>query len=92
MTKLVAFAALAALAIGCGSAGGGTCDGLHGYVKRGPTMPVCRVGVPCTAPARGQAHLLARGKGRRDRDHERERLVPRRSPRRPLHGEHDGKG
>ena len=54
MTKLVAFAALAALAIGCGSAGGGTATtGFRGYVRRGPTMPVCRVGVPCTAPARG---------------------------------------
>jgi len=53
MTRLVAFGVLATLAIGCGSAGGGTATGLHGYVKRGPTMPVCRVGVPCTAPAKG---------------------------------------
>ena len=53
MTKLVALGALAALAIGYGSAGGGTGTGFRGYVKRGPTMPVCRVGVPCTAPAPG---------------------------------------
>jgi hypothetical protein len=53
MTKLVVLGALAALAFGCGSAGGGTATGLRGYVKRGPTMPVCRVGVPCTAPAKG---------------------------------------
>ena len=53
MTKIVALGALAALAIGCGSAGGGTATGLRGYVKRGPTMPVCRVGVPCTEPAKG---------------------------------------
>ena len=53
MTKFVALGALAALAIGCGSAGGGTATGFRGYVKRGPTMPVCRVGVPCTAPAQG---------------------------------------
>jgi hypothetical protein len=53
MIKAVALAALAALAIGCGSAGGGTATGFRGYVKRGPTMPVCRVGVPCTAPAKG---------------------------------------
>ena len=54
MTKLVAFGALAALAIGFGSGGGGTATtGFRGYVKRGPTMPVCRVGVPCTAPAKG---------------------------------------
>jgi hypothetical protein len=24
---------------------------LHGHVMRGPTAPVCRVGVPCEAPA-----------------------------------------
>lgn len=27
--------------------------GLHGVVMRGPTQPVCRVGVPCEAPAVG---------------------------------------
>ena len=26
-------------------------SGLHGVVTRGPTQPVCRAGVPCTAPA-----------------------------------------
>ena len=52
MKKVVALGAFAALAIGCGSAGGGTATGFRGYVKRGPTMPVCRVGVPCTAPAK----------------------------------------
>jgi hypothetical protein len=25
---------------------------LHGTVTRGPTAPVCRVGTPCTAPAK----------------------------------------
>jgi hypothetical protein len=25
-------------------------SGLHGVVHMGPTMPVCRVGEPCTAP------------------------------------------
>jgi hypothetical protein len=25
---------------------------LHGTVMRGPTMPACRVGTPCTAPAK----------------------------------------
>ena len=53
MTKIVALGALVALALGCGSAGGSTATGLKGYVKRGPTMPVCRVGVPCDAPAKG---------------------------------------
>src|SRR4029450_14047861 len=45
--------ALFARAIGGGPAGGGPATGRRGYVKRGPTMPVCRVGVPCDAPARG---------------------------------------
>jgi len=54
MTKIVALGALAALALGSGSAGGGTATtGLRGLVKRGPVMPVCRVGVPCDEPARG---------------------------------------
>ena len=67
MTRLVALGALGALAFGCGSAGGGTATGLRGtatglqgYVKRGPTMPVCRVGVPCVAPARGVKLLFMR--------------------------------
>jgi hypothetical protein len=53
MTRIVAIGALAALALGCGWAGGGTATGLRGFVKRGPTMPVCRVGIPCDAPAKG---------------------------------------
>ena len=53
MTRVALLGALAALIIGCGSASGGTATGFRGYVKRGPTMPVCRVGVPCTAPAKG---------------------------------------
>ena len=60
MTRLVAFAALATLALG-GSAGGATATaGLRGYVKRGPTMPVCRVGVPCTEPAAGVKLFFSR--------------------------------
>jgi hypothetical protein len=53
MRKIAALGALAALALGCGSAVGGTATGLRGFVKRGPTMPVCRVGVPCDEPAPG---------------------------------------
>jgi hypothetical protein len=61
MTKLVALGVLAALALGCGSAGGGTSStGLRGYVKRGPITPVCRVGVPCTEPARGVKLFFSR--------------------------------
>jgi len=61
MTRLVALAAFATLALGLGSAGGSTsATGLRGYVKRGPTMPVCRVGVPCTEPARGVNLIFSR--------------------------------
>ena len=61
MTKLVALGVLAALALGGGSAVGGTnATGLKGYVKRGPTTPVCRVGVPCTEPARGVKMIFSR--------------------------------
>ena len=61
MTKLVGVAALATLALGVGSAGGGTATaGLRGYVKRGPITPVCHVGVPCTEPARGIKLVFSR--------------------------------
>ncbi len=33
-------------------------SGLHGFVHKGPTMPVCRAGEPCDAPA--QVTLLFR--------------------------------
>ena len=49
------------LVLGCGSAGGGTATGgLKGRVMRGPTMPVCRVGVPCEEPARGVKLMFSR--------------------------------
>ncbi len=61
MTKLVALAAFGTLALGCGSAGGGTATaGLRGHVTRWPTMPVCRVGVPCSEPARGVKLFFSR--------------------------------
>ena len=34
-------------------AGATAASGLWGVVTRGPTMPVCIVGRPCSAPARG---------------------------------------
>ncbi len=34
--------------------------GLHGTVTRGPTAPVCRVGVPCSAPAVGAVLVFSR--------------------------------
>src|SRR5262245_64079800 len=53
MRKVVAIGALIALGMGSGSAGAGTATGLRGYVKRGPIVPVCHVGVPCDEPAKG---------------------------------------
>lgn len=35
-------------------------SGLHGIVMRGPTTPVCRVGVPCSAPAVGAVLVFSR--------------------------------
>ena len=47
---------VAGLALGCGASDGTsstTATGLQGRVMRGPIMPVCRVNVPCDAPAKG---------------------------------------
>jgi hypothetical protein len=41
--------------------GGATGSGLQGIVRKGPTTPVCRVGVPCTAPAVGVKLVFSRG-------------------------------
>jgi hypothetical protein len=61
MKKALGLAVLATLALGCGSAGGGTATGgLKGRVMRGPTTPVCRVGVPCEEPARGVKLVFSR--------------------------------
>ena len=54
MKRMLGLTVVATLALGCGSAVGGTATGgLKGRVMRGPTTPVCRVGVPCEEPARG---------------------------------------
>jgi Carboxypeptidase regulatory-like domain len=37
-----------------------TAAGLFGSVERGPTMPVCRVGVPCDEPAANVTLLFTR--------------------------------
>jgi hypothetical protein len=34
--------------------------GLHGTVTRGPTTPICRIGVPCSAPAAGAKLVFMR--------------------------------
>lgn len=38
-----------------------TTSGIKGTVIRGPTMPVCRQGVACSAPAAGYALVFLRG-------------------------------
>ncbi len=37
-----------------------TVTGLHGVVTRGPTMPVCKVGTECSAPAVGAVLVFSR--------------------------------
>jgi hypothetical protein len=34
--------------------------GLHGVVTRGPTTPVCKLGVPCSEPAAGAVLAFSR--------------------------------
>jgi hypothetical protein len=61
MRRALGFAVLAALVLGCGSAGGGTATtGLKGRVMRGPITPVCRSNQPCDEPARGVRLLFYR--------------------------------
>jgi Carboxypeptidase regulatory-like domain len=42
-----------------------TGSGLRGTVFRGPTTPVCRIGVPCSEPAAGARLTFVRGDARR---------------------------
>ncbi len=61
--KTLALAILAALTLGCGSAGSagsGTAAGLRGQVRRGPITPVCRINVPCDEPAPGVKLVFSR--------------------------------
>ena len=51
--------AVAALALAT-PAGAAAPAGLYGKVTRGPISPVCRVGYPCDAPAKGATFLLQR--------------------------------
>ena len=48
---LIALFATAAL-LSAAASGATRPNGLYGHVRKGPTSPVCRVGVPCDAPAR----------------------------------------
>jgi hypothetical protein len=52
--------ALLAAALGGTAAGAPVRSGLTGIVMRGPITPVCRVDVPCDAPAAGFALAFAR--------------------------------
>jgi len=36
-------------------------SGFHGVVTRGPTRPVCRIGVPCSQPAVGAVLAFEQG-------------------------------
>jgi hypothetical protein len=47
LPTLAALVAAPALALGAAPA-----SGVRGVVKKGPIMPVCRVGVPCDAPVK----------------------------------------
>jgi hypothetical protein len=47
---LIAMLATLAVALPAGAGAVGT--GLHGLVTRGPITPVCKEGVPCSAPAK----------------------------------------
>jgi hypothetical protein len=61
MRLVVALAvASSALVVGLACVGATTPSGIRGTVIRGPTSPVCREGVPCTAPAAGVALVFVR--------------------------------
>ena len=58
----VTLAAALALSLAAGAGiSGTTTTGLHGVVMRGPTEPVCHVGDPCQAPAKGLVLQFRRG-------------------------------
>ena len=46
------------LLAGCGGTTSPQIGTLHGVVTRGPIMPVCREGVPCSEPAHGTRILF----------------------------------
>ena len=64
--RRVTILALSLLALAaCGSAGGSGTSGLQGTVTRGPITPVCQVGRPCSAPAKGVVLVFRRSGGER---------------------------
>jgi hypothetical protein len=55
----LALVIVAAAFAGCAAAASAP-SGLRGVVLRGPVQPVCRVGVPCDAPAAGSVLVFSR--------------------------------
>ena len=49
-----------AVAFPAGAPQAGSSGGLYGVVRKGPTKPVCEVGIPCTAPAVGLRIVFVR--------------------------------
>ena len=56
----VLIAASGLVALGATSAHAVAPSGLRGLVTRSPTMPVCREGVPCSAPAKNTSLVFFR--------------------------------
>jgi hypothetical protein len=62
MRSMAALAAtLIALVVGLSGASATTPNGIRGTVIKSPTSPVCREGVPCSAPAAGVVLVFTRG-------------------------------
>jgi hypothetical protein len=59
--RTLTISALAALSLALSAAAGVAVTGLRGLVTRGPITPVCREGVPCSAPAKNVRLTFARG-------------------------------
>jgi hypothetical protein len=58
--RRLALVALVLLAAGGSSAEATTSSGLYGFVRRGPTQPVCIAGQPCDGPARNMTIVFWR--------------------------------
>jgi hypothetical protein len=48
------------LTLAVGASASSSSSGLHGTVRRAPITPVCRVGIPCDAPAPGVVLTFSR--------------------------------
>jgi hypothetical protein len=63
VTRSAAVAAIVVLALTGAAASAATPSGLHGTVTKGPTQPVCRPNVACSAPAAGVTLTFRRSNG-----------------------------